>query len=174
MIVSVDRKHEEATKHRYELERFFLENKQAVGLKERYRFKIGIERLGQYMLVTITPILTDSLKNTLQYLLKEKFPHSFIVPDMRSKESLNTVGQYTPTKMSLAQESIYSAKVKEKSFWGRTDMQWIALVLLALAGAVLLYKNIRYLIKIRVLQKEIQAYQFSLENEMKSMEVGRV
>jgi hypothetical protein len=172
MIISSHIESEEAAKSLYSLEKFFQENHEANLLKKTHNLILGMELLDKYTLVTINKIKIQSVENTLQYLLKEKFPHSFIVhnyTDMQSqviKKHKNTTDIQNPQKELSIQEA------KDKNLFDRIDREWIALILLALAVLILVFRNMQQLAKIKKLQKEVAKYQIILEDEIDCMKVS--
>lgn len=173
MILSSHIKSEEAAKNLYELEKFFYENKEANVLKKMHHLTLGMELLDKYILVTIKPIKMYSVENTLQQLLKEKFPESFIVRNGPSMETSRIKVKQNTFKTNEPQKQIQTLETEQKSFFSDIDTKWIALILLALVGFILVYRSAQQLTKIRRLQKEIAKYQIILEDEVNSMEVGR-
>jgi len=173
MILSSHIKSEEAAKNLYELEKFFYENKEANTLKKVHHLTLRMELLDKYILVMIDPIKMYSVENTLQHLLKEKFPDSFIVRNSAAVEISRIKVKQNTLKTNEPQKQIQILETEQKSFFSDIDAEWVALILLALAGLMLVYRSAQQLTKIRKLQKEIAKYQIILEDEVDSMEVGR-
>jgi len=172
MILGAYLKSENAAKSLYEIEKLFQENEKAKALKEKHHLLIGMELLDKYILVTIKPIKIHTVENTLQHLLREKFPDSFIVPHVLESELHIMIKKHKNTSdIKQNQADIPVVITKKKTFLSGIDTEWVALILLALAGLVLVYRSARQLVKIRTLQKELAKYQIILEDEVDNMGV---
>ena len=166
MILSSHIKSEEAAKSLYEIEKFFHDNKEAKILKKEHHLTLGMELLDKYILVTITKIKMYSVKNTLQYLLKEKFPDSFVVHANADLEIPLIKEHVNISNTNTLQKQMQTLETKQKTFFRSIDIEWIALILLALAGLALVYRSAIQLAKIKKLQKEVAKYQIILEDEV--------
>ena len=173
MILSSHMKSEEAAKSLYNLEKFFHENDEAAILKKEHHLTLGMELLDKYILVTITKIKSYTVENTLQYLLREKFPDSFVVPSSTNLEIPLIQEHATISNSNTLQKQMQTLdtnmETKQKPFYRSIDVEWLALILLALAGLALVYRSARQLTKIKKLQKEIAKYQLILEDEVDTM-----
>jgi len=172
MILSSHIESGEAAKSLYKLEKFFQENKEANVLKKVHHLTLGMELLDKYILVTITKIKMFSIGNTLQYLLKEKFPDSFIVRNHADIEIPLIKEHVNVSNKHIVQTEMHRLEIKKKTFFNSIDREWVALILLALAGLILVYRSAYQLTKIRRLQKEVAKYQIILEDEVDSIRVS--
>ena len=177
MILSSHIESEEAAKSLYNLEKFFHENDEAAILKKEHHLTLGMELLDKYILVTITKIKSYTVENRLQYLLKEKFPDSFIVPSFSSLEISLIQEHITISNSNTLQKEMQTLttnmETKQKPFYRSIDVEWLALLLLAFAGLVLVYRSASQLTKIKKLQKEIAKYQLILEDEVDTLGLNR-
>ena len=177
MILSSHIESEEAAKSLYNLEKFFHENDEAAILKKEHHLTLGMELLDKYILVTITKIKSYTVENRLQYLLKEKFPDSFIVPSFSSLEIPLIQEHVTISNSNTLQKEMQTLtrnmETKQKPFYRSIDVEWLALLLLAFAGLVLVYRSASQLTKIKKLQKEIAKYQLILEDEVDTLGLNR-
>jgi len=193
MIISTHLEVSQAAKSLYSLEIFFRENNLAKKIKSDNKLNLQMELLGKYVLVTVKPIRTTALKNKLQYLFQEHYPHNFIVNDTRMperqresisskeqvKNKITTQAVVIPPKVKPVKEVLIMhdkeennlAAIYEKfsTFWKTLDMQWIGLLLLALAGFLLVYRSAKQISKIKVLQRKVEAYQTKVEDEIDTM-----
>ena len=190
MILSTHLEVNKAAESLYQLEIFFRENSFAKKIKSDNKLNLQMELLEKYVLVTVKPIRTTILKNKLQYLLQEHYPHNFIVNDTRMlerqrrntsskdkvKNNITTQAVVIPPKVKPVKEVLAMnskeenniAEIYEKlsAFWKALDMQWIGLWLLALAGFLLVYRSAKQISKIKALQKKVEVYQTKVESEI--------
>jgi hypothetical protein len=177
IILSSHIESDEAAKSLYTIEKFFQDNKEAYTLKEEYHLKLGMELLDKYILVTITQIKMYSVENTLQHLLKEKFPNSFIVqrdveiPVLKKYASTQNTMNMNKNISNNNIKEIQNSQRKKESFFNSMDKKWMAIILLSLVGLMLLYRSAKQLTKIRILQKEVAKYQIILEDEVNQIRV---
>ena len=188
MILSANLTLEDAGKSLYDAEKFFQENTQANVLKKMYKLSVNMELLEPYILVTVQPIKSLSVKNKLHYLLQSKFPQSFVVDTIKkvakkTKKYATNVKTSTPISKktsqklkqkpqpipSINQEKKGTVFVKMEQFWRSLDREWLGLIFLALAGFLLIYRSARQMSKIKSLQKEVSKYQNKIEGEMNTM-----
>jgi len=175
MILSSHIKSEEAAKSLYLIETFFQENTEARNLKKSQHLELAMELLDKYILVTITQIKSSSVENRLQYLLKEKFPHSFIIrkdleipvikKQISKQGSLYSQSPNNDTLLANTKQ-IQGLESKLKTFFNSIDKKWMAIFFLLFFGFMLYYKSVRQLKKIKKLQKELAKYQIILEDEV--------
>lgn len=193
MVLSTHLEVNKAAQSLYELEIFFRENSFAKEIKANHHLSLQMELLEQYVLVTLKPIETASLKNKLQYLFQEYYPQNFIVNDtriqkIRSKEKAKV--QKVENEI-VKKETVVSPKVepikevqivqeeqgnsmgtvyeKVNTFWKTLDLEWVGLLILALAGFLLVYRSAKQISKIKTLQQKVETYQNKVENEIDSI-----
>jgi len=173
MIISAEKETSKAAYSLYELEKFFQENQTAKELKTDEHLELSMELLDDYVLTVIKPIKTISLKNRLKLLLQTRYPHAFIVPDRHQafakttlpvqKKRLNSVkatSSVPQTKKSMKHV------VKKDSLIKGLSNEWLALIVLALAGLLLVYRSTRQINKIKKLQQKLEMYQEKVETQM--------
>ena len=171
MILSTHLEVNKAAESLYELEIFFRENSAAKKMKADYHLSLQMELLEQHVLVTIKPIHTVTLKNKLHYILQAHYPQNFIVDDTRVHKVIQQEKtEIKKEKRKIIQngqkgnmEQIY---IKISTFWKTIDIEWIGLLLLALAGFLLVYRSTKQIAKIKKLQQKVESYQTKIENEL--------
>ncbi len=183
MILSAYLKTADAAKDLYRVEKFFQENEKAKALQSKHHLTLQMELLDPYVVVSIKAIVGNSVKNNLHYLLKEKFPQSFVVDDtpMRNPVSVKKVTKEAVATPTVKSEGMFLDRAAQKSetkifnqvklFWKELDNEWIALFLLALAGFLLIYRSTRQISKIKALQKKVEVYQNKIGNDIEDMGV---
>ncbi|MCF6244291.1 MAG: hypothetical protein L3J43_04590 [Sulfurovum sp.] len=171
MIIGAYTESEEAAKSLYELEKSFKENEKIKVLKDTYDLALEMELLDKYILVVVTGIKGYSVANKLQYLLKEKFKNSFIVNYNKTIEISGTKEHLNTSSTHRGQKEINYLDGKRKTLFSTVNIEWIALILLALIGFILSYRSARQFVKIRALQKEIAKYHIILEDEVDNLGV---
>ncbi len=191
MVLSSNLETKEAAKDLYKIETFFQENASAKALQENYGLGAHMELLGDHVLVTVKPIANHVVKNKLYVVLGEHFPKRFVVDDTPLTESKPP--KPTPEKTTAPRKEVKTAKAvpikppvilkekqKETSFfdtfkmyWSNLQSEWIALLFLALAGFMLIYRSNRQISKIRTLQKEVELYQSKIEEDIEDMKEKR-
>lgn len=190
MILSADLATEDAAHNLYEAEKFFQENMQAQALRRTNKLSVDMELLEPYVLVTIKPITSLSVKNKLHYLLQSKFPKNFMVDNIKTDNIKIVVPKEKKhqkvtekevdkevniqTKVISKNTNRYSEKKKSllgdiQKFWRTLDSEWLGLIFLALAGFLLVYRSAKQMSKIKSLQEEVSKYQTKIEGEMDTM-----
>ena len=179
MIISAEQKTSTAAHVLYELEKFFQEDIHAQELKSKYHLDLEMELLDEYVLVVIKPIQTVLVKNELKLLLQMKYPQAFMVPNSY-KEKNNTVRQEAkkiviettlPKQIKNVRKipkGVVEKKeiVKADSLLPNIANEWLALLILAIAGLLLVYRSTRQINKIKKLQEKLESYQEKVENQM--------
>ncbi len=179
MIVSTHIETEEAAKSLYDLEKFFYEKKEAHDIKSKYNLLLGMEMLDKYVIITLKPVQTNSMKNQLRYLLQEKFPESFFIKAQPIETQSKTINIQNQVKSrAKAKKNEYTAiqkstLVKKEEnfgrlnvFWKELDREWLGLLFLALAGFILIYRSAKQITKIKKLQEKVTKYQAKIEGEV--------
>ena len=170
MIVSTSKETSAAARSLYELEKFFQENDAAKKLQTQEHLELGMELLDEYVLTVIKPIRTVSLKNKLKFLLQTKYPHAFIVQNSTKTPVSAVKNKVDP----IALKKRHRAEIKKgmknivqkNSLIGGLSNEWLALIVLALAGLLLVYRSTRQISKIKKLQKKLETYQKKVETQM--------
>ena len=179
MIISAEEKTSTSARILYELENFFQEDTHAKELKSKYHLDLEMEVLDKYVLVVIKPIQTVLVKNELKLLLKMKYPQAFMVPNSH-KEKKSTVRHKakkivteTPVPQQIKNvrkipKSVVEKKeiIKADSLLPNIANEWLALLVLAIAGLLLVYRSTRQINKIKKLQEKLESYQEKVENQM--------
>jgi citrate lyase beta subunit len=179
MIISAEHKTSTAAHVLYELEKFFQEDKHAKELKSKYHFNVEMELLDEYVLVVIKPIQTIFVKNELKLLLQMKYPQAFIVPysDKEKNSSVREEVKKIVTETTLPEPIKNVRKIPKKvvekkeiikadSLLPNIANEWLALLVLAIAGLLLVYRSTRQINKIKKLQEKLESYQEKVENQM--------
>ncbi len=158
-----------------EVKYFFNHISSAKELQEEYGFTFQLETLDKYTLLTLKPIKSHIVKNKINYLLKKKFPKSFIVdntslPVIHEERKNNSITHKSNRQLPIP---VLIDKVEKKEigqvFWKNLSLEWIALIILAIAGLLLVYRSAQQISKIRGLQKKVEDYQRKVEKEISAM-----
>ena len=173
MIISANKETSNAARSLYGLEKFFQENGTAKKLQTQEHLELSMELLDDYMLTVIKPIKTVSLKNQLKLLLKTKYPHAFIVQN-RKKNSTKPPVSVVKKKVDHIALKKHRPEIKKgmKNIVQKNSLirglsnEWLALIVLALAGLLLVYRSTRQISKIKKLQKKLETYQEKVETQM--------
>ncbi len=183
MIISATTKTEEAAQALYELEKFFQENNTAKKLSSKHHLELGMELLEDYVLIVIKPIRTVSLKNELKILLQTKYPDAFTVqniykkkirvslPEVEKKSDKVTLETVTPKNKKnikkIVKNTIDTKEViKTDTLINSIANEWLALLVLAFAGLLLVYRSTLQINKIKKLQHKLEAYQEKVGDQM--------
>jgi hypothetical protein len=175
MILSTSLNPSEMKHDLKEVKYFFNHTSHAKKLQEEYGFTFQLETLDKYTLLTLKPIKSYIVKNKINYLLKQKFPESFIVdntplPVIKEEKKSNSIPYKSNRQLST---SVSLDKVEKKEimqvFWKNVSLEWIALIILAIAGLLLVYRSAKQISKIRGLQKKVEDYQYKVEKEISEM-----
>ncbi len=173
MVISAQKESSDAARSLYELEKFFQENPAAKKLQREEHLELGMELLDEYVLTVIKPIQTVSLKNQLKLLLQTKYPDAFIVQERKKKNTKaihpvkSLVKKKTePVVLKKSSLEINKRIVQKTSLIKGLPNEWLALIVLALAGLLLVYRSTRQINKIKKLQKKLEKYQEKVEIQM--------
>ena len=173
MVISAKKESADAARSLYELEKFFQENRAAKELQAQEHLELSMELLDDYVLTVIKPIKTVSLKNQLKLLLQTKYPHAFIVQN-RKKNSTSTPVSVEKKKVRHIALKKHKPEIKKgmKNIVQKNSLirglsnEWLALIILALAGLFLVYRSARQINKIKKLQKKLETYQEKVATQM--------
>jgi hypothetical protein len=183
MIISATTKTEEAAQALYELEKFFQENNTAKKLSSKHHLELGMELLEDYVLIVIKPIRTVSLKNELKILLQTKYPDAFTVqniykkkirvslPEVEKKSDKVTLETVTPKNKKSIKKIVKNTidtkeVIKTDTLINSIANEWLALLVLAFAGLLLVYRSTLQINKIKKLQHKLEAYQEKVGDQM--------
>lgn len=138
----------------------FIENPELGELQKKYKLKLEMETLGDYVIVTIKPVETSALKYELLTLLKPIFHDIFFIAEKKIE-----MKSPNPDKESArsSRNAAYEFLVKE------VGLQWLALLLLAVTGLILSIHNRRKLSTLEKTQQNLSIKQKKIEEEIKQL-----
>jgi hypothetical protein len=173
MIIDVTTEPQSSTYILQEIQDFFQTNTIAKELKLNYHLTITRELLRGYDLIEIKPIHSVEVKNKLKLLLHEKYSELFIVDNILKGKSVTDF----PVQQEIVQAKKEvrcintipeTAQIKHQrsDFFANSIDEWLALILLAIVGLVLVYRSTKQISKIKKLQKKLEKYQNRLKTEV--------
>jgi hypothetical protein len=175
MIVSIDEKAVSAASTLDELETFFEQNLEAKVLKKEENLMLTTEHLEHYFLTVVKPIKTIALKNHLKTLLKTKYLDAFFVQNThKDMEKIASTVLIEKTKEKIDNKML-SKREKSKDITVEDlfnivnksiSKEWLALLILAIVGLLLVYRSTRQITKIKKLQETLEIYQEKVEGQM--------
>jgi len=186
MILSAYTDVDVATKSLHKARALFKQEDQLKRIKQVNHLRLEMEILEPYTMVVLKPIATIELQNRLHLLLQSSFPQAFItaetqksrytrIPDVKKtvakEQKLLKTEKHLPT---LKENTIKQSNEKIKSYWNHLSSEWVALLLLAFAGLLLVARSARQMSKIKSLQEEMVKYQNRVEHEVLDMEKEHV
>ena len=163
MIITVSKNSFQAEQSLHYLEEFFYKHGNFP------QIEIKIEKLDEYFLVTLSPVDNIVTKHELYTLLQPKFLNIFTVDNIKIKNSskstylkpavLEDLSKTAVQKKDIVPKLEKSIRNKLTSFWKAIDGDWLALIALAMAGIILIFRSNYQIGKIKKLQKEIEMIQ---------------
>ncbi len=178
IIIDVTTEPQPSTDILQKIENFFQTNSLARSLQSKNHLTITLKKLKGYDLIEIKPVSSIEVKNRLKFLLHKEFPQFFVVDDTFRKKSMGTTLPVTAKPKHLKalhaekQKCTSSSSVKNESKGYSTSLikgivdEWLALIILAIAGLLLVYRSARQISKIKKLQKKLEKYQNRLKTEV--------
>jgi hypothetical protein len=163
LIVHHSKNESNAQEELLKLKVYFIENAATRRVQEKYNLQLDMERLGEYHMVLIKPIVSLDLRNELLIILTPLFKDIFFL----------SYQEHTPTirvkpKVSQVSVSIEENK-KEQSFIDEIGLQWLALLLLSVVGLLLSIASRRNIIHIGNKQQDLKNKQTHIETEIKKL-----
>jgi len=130
---------------------------------------IELKTLENYFLVTLSPVRSAKMENKLNRIFRSRFPESFVVAqwDDYGKED-TTAAHETEISKSPSNNKVSTQTVKRKTvsnhdlknLFGRgADGEWLALIVLAFLGLLLVIRSASQISKIKQLQKTLEETQ---------------
>lgn len=197
-IVSVDKNITNLNKHLLELDDYFRDNEYNSLVKKKYKLKFEIEKMGNFNILTIKPIVSTDIKHELLILLSRKYTDIFSI-EYKKEEKIDVVDEIIDSvsddldmedieisqefdeyieienieenKTVLDEEPIVTPK--EKSLLKDIGLEWVGIFFLALFGLISSLYSRGKLIKLEKRQKDLIFDQDKVESEIKNLGVGR-
>jgi len=160
LIISGDNDIVNAQADLLKLKDYFIKNPDIRLLQEKHKLTLEIEVLGDYVLVVVKPVETETLKSELLTLLKPLFPEIFSIKFQEMKCPVSPV--------KVEKSKYYQFLVEE------VGLQWLALLLLAIIGLTLSIHNRKKLGSLEKIQKEFSIKQDQIEDEIKKLGASSV
>jgi len=133
-------------------------------LPKQKALHIEIERLEEYFLLVLMPVGSDAIENRLNQLFRPRFPHAFLVDQSDSQKPVTApISSRTKQTSSLKQKAAAPKPLHRKKPNSRIvdgiENEWLAMIVLALLGLLLVLRSSYQMHKIRKLQKRLEEAQ---------------
>jgi hypothetical protein len=176
IIIDVTTEPQSSTYKLQEIQNLFKTNDIAKVLKLKNHLTITLRTLEGYDFVEIKPIHSIDVKNDLKLLLHKKYPEFFVVENTFRKKSVRISSFSSTEKLENIESNIkqecstksivMQSKVRSNSLVKGILDEWLALIILAIIGLLLVYRSTRQISKIKKLQKKLEKYQNRLKTEV--------
>jgi len=147
-----------------EAEKLLHRSADQLRLPKQKALHIEIERLEDYFLLVLMPVGSDAIENRLNQLFRPRFPRAFLVnqSDLQ-KPVIAPISSYTKQTSSPKQKTSASKPLHRKKPNSRIvdgiENEWLAMIVLALLGLLLVLRSNYQIHKIRKLQKRLEEAQ---------------
>jgi len=148
---------------------------------KRSGVKIGIEALDDYYLVTLSPLHSAGEENRVNAIFKSDFPGAFSVSRWHTdtsrrplpaasveKEVAQRAKKQPPKAADKSKKQIAEQKLLKQLVKG-LDNEWLALIVLAVLGLLLVMRSTRQIKKIKQLQDALEETQKRNSHYLNSM-----
>ena len=163
-----------------EAERIIQSKPEAENFWKQSGLHIVVEPLEDYYIVTVSSLHNTAEENSVNILLKQRFPHAFSVPKWHtvskhpaqihaSKQMMQPVAKRRLKTHEKSKKSQIEKKSVSKQFIEGMDNEWIALIILALLGLILVMRSTHQIKKIKQLQHKLEETQKRNSQYLNSM-----
>jgi len=169
MIVSAHKNIDAAKASLHKAKTLLEIDNEAHPLSKTKGINIQLKTLDNYFIVTLSPVSSAKMENKLNSIFRSRFPDSFVVTqwDEFSVKEIATSSEPKISKVSRGgMGRSQPSKQKEVSnrdsinIFGRgLDGEWLALILLAFLGLILVIRSASQINKINKLQKTLEETQ---------------
>ena len=166
MVLDAKSTLEEAKAIRQKAEQTVQSRPAAALFLKRTGVKIGVEALDNYYLVTLSPLHSAEEENRANVIFKSDFPGAFSVSRWHTDTSRTPQPAASAEKEEAEKEA---AKKAAKQFVKGLDDEWLALIVLALLGLLLVMRSTRQIKKIKQLQNALEETQKRNSHYLNSM-----
>lgn len=184
IIIGASKKLSDAQRIKQRLETVLLRDPDAMLLQKKYHFHIVLERLNKYTLVTLSPFMSSASANEVNSIIHPAFPEAFAIDSWekksaasstkplqpKSEEPLSQNRVHTNTAISQKQKSGFLGGLSRERLVHGVDNEWLALIVLALVGMLLVFRSNRQIKKIKKLQKALEETQDKNERSLSRIE----
>ena len=147
-----------------EAEKLLHRSADQLRLPRQKALHIEIERLEDYFLLVLMPVGSDAIENRLNQLFRPRFPRAFLVNQSDLQKpviapiSSRTKQTSSPKRKVSTPKPLHRKKPNSRIVDG-IENEWLAMIVLALLGLLLVLRSNYQIHKIRKLQKRLEEAQ---------------
>ncbi|MFK5977118.1 MAG: hypothetical protein QM493_11500 [Sulfurovum sp.] len=191
-VVSADKNIIKIKKELLRLENYFRDSEPHSMAEEKYNLRFTIEKIGEFYIVTLKPIITIEIQNELFFLLNPIARDIFVIEDKivdkiefiddiieNISDEFDEFDDKFDEEIEMThevdeeieiEEAIKKRKapytVEQKSLIESIGLEWIAIFLLAFIGLFSSIYNRRKLLRIEKKQRNLISHQDKVDNEI--------